>query len=187
MSKAAALATDALRKRKRASKTRPFEIDGQVYDIAFVVLSHEEIREAEFDAVKYITHPDRKLDAVQLAILSPNALVEQERDLFVLAKAIREPGRIDMEIWSVDDLRKLSVEERIWLLAEYNAFAEERSPIKKAAKPEEVSAFIAELKRTRALSTWVQCCDGATLRDTVLSLAEALSMQTTPNSSDTSP
>lgn len=187
MSKAKTLASDALRKRKRASKTVTFEIDGEAHEIALVVLSHEEIREAEIEAVRYVTHPDRKLDAVQLAILSPNALVEQERDLFVLARAIREPGKIDMPLWGVEDLRKLTVEERIWLLGAYNAFAEERSPIKKAAKPEEVSAFIAELKRTQRLSTWVQCSDGATLRDTVLSLAEALSMQTTPSSLDTSP
>lgn len=185
MSKTATLAADALRKRKRASKQVSFEIDGESVEIAFVVLSHEEIREAEIEAVKYITHPDRKLDAVQLAILSPNDLVGQERDLFVLARAIREPGKTDMMLWSVEDLRKLTVEERIWLMGAYNAFAEERSPIKKAAKPEEVSAFIAELKRTGRLSTWVQCSDGAILRDTVLSLAEALSTPTTPLFSDT--
>lgn len=185
MSKAANLATNALRNRKRASKKITFRIEDQDVEIALVVLNHEEIREAEIEAVKYITHPDRKLDPVQLAILSPNALVEQERDLYVLARAIREPDKVDMMPWSVEDVRKLSVEERIWLLGAYNAFAEERSPIKKAAKPEEVFAFIAELKRTGRLSTWVQCSDGATLRDTVLSLAEALPTPTTPPSLDT--
>lgn len=189
MSKTANLAADALRNRKRASKKIAFPVGpgDEPFDIGLVVLTHDEIREAEIAAVKFVTAPERKLDAVQLAILSPNALVEQERDLFVLARAIVHPDKPDMPLWDVEMLRSLTVEERIWLIGAYNAFAEERSPIKKAAKPEEVSAFLAELKRTGALSTWVTCSDSDTLRNTVLSLVEALPVPTMLVSSDTSP
>lgn len=189
MSKAATLAADALRNRKRACKVIAFPVGpgDEPFDIGLVVLTHDEIREAEIAAVKFVTAPERKLDAVQLAILSPNALVEQERDLFVLSRALVHADKPDMPLWDVEMLRKLTVEERIWLIAAYNAFAEERSPIKKAAKPEEVSAFLAELKRTGALSTWVMCSDTDTLRSTVLSLAEALPTPMMRDSSDTSP
>lgn len=189
MSKAATLAADALRNRKRAHKVVAFPVGpgDEPFDIGLVVLTHDEIREAEIAAVKFITAPERKLDAVQLAILSPNALVEQERDLFVLARAIVHADKPDMPLYDAEMLRKLTVEERIWLIAAYNAFAEERSPIKKGVKPEEVSAFLAELKRTGALSTWVMCSDSDTLRSTVLSLVEALPTPTTHDSSGISP
>lgn len=189
VSKTANLAADALRNRKRKHKVVPFPVGpgDEPFDIGIVVLTHDEIREAEIAAVKFVTAPERKLDAVQLAILSPNALVEQERDLFVLSRAIVHADKPDMPLWDVEMLRKLTVEERIWLMGAYNAFAEERSPLKKAAKPEEVSAFLAELKRTGALSTWVMCSDSDTLRSTVLLLVEALPVPTMLDSSDTSP
>lgn len=188
MSKTANLAADALRNRKRKHKVVPFPVGpgDEAFDIGLVVLTHDEIREAEIAAVKFVTAPERKLDAVQLAILSPNALVEQERDLFVLSRAIVHADKPDMPLYDVGMLRKLTVEERIWLIAEYNVFAEERSPLKKAASSEEVIAFLAELKHTDRLRTWSRCSDTDTLRDSLLALAELLPKPTTQSSTDSS-
>lgn len=179
----AQLAAQALRTRKRPHKVVRFPAPPgeRTFDVALVVLTHQEIQDAQIEAVRYLTE-EKKLDAVKLALLSTNALVEIETHVHHLAVACRSVDDPTMPLWSVEDVRSLTYDEREFLLGEYNAFARERSPISRAQSPEEVSAMIAELKRDGALSAWVTCCERATLESTLLALA-ALPARPTSESS----
>lgn len=159
----------------------PAPIGEESFTIAIVVLGGDEIQEAQIAAVKHLVE-EKKLDAVKLALLSPSAIVETEQDYHLLAAACRDPDEISMPLWTADDVRKLTIDERIFLLGEYNAFARERSPISRAKSEQEVSAMLAELKHSGALSAWLTCCERDSLESSVLALVDLLPKPTSENS-----
>lgn len=183
MSTPGQLAAQALRSRKRPHKVVRFPAPQgeKSFQIALVVLGGDEIQEAQIAAVKHLTD-EKKLDGVKLALLSPSAIVETEMDYHLLAAACRDPEEISMPLWNVEEVRSLTVDERVFLLGEYNAFARERSPITRANSEQEVIAMLAELKESGALSAWLTCCERDSLERSVIALADLLPKPTSANS-----
>lgn len=153
--------------------------------IALVVLTRAEIAAAQIAAAKYLVD-EHKLDGVKLALLQPEGLLENEREVQLLARAVRDPSAGLAPLHDVRAMReRLTEDAQAYLIAAYNDFERERSPIRRAKNREELEGMLARLKADGGLSTYLLCCDGDSLRNIALCMAETWS-PTSGSSSGTS-
>lgn len=175
--------------RGAVASVRPHRVTtwpGEDTPIALVVLTRAELMAAQIAAVKHCVD-ELKLDAVKLALLQPEGLLENERDVQLLARAVRDPSMGLAPLHDVRAMReRLTAETQAALIAAYNAFELERSPISRAGSDAELGELLARLKADGGLSTYLLCCDGDSLRNIALYMAKLLS-PTSTSSSATSP
>lgn len=140
--------------------------------IILVVLGREEITDAQIAAVDYLT-VTRKLDAVRLALLQPEGLLDFEREVQILSRAIHDPDAPDHDLLSADDLRvELKPEVQRALIEAYNAYEKKTSPLSTVDDPEALKAYLRSLKVNGGLWTLVTCSAGDSLRSIAHALAD---------------
>lgn len=153
--------------------------------VALVVLSRQDKLDAQIEATRYLL-VKQQLDAVQFAMLQPEGCFEFEREIQLLSKFLREPGSLDMEAFSADELRgALSTEQQEALMRAYNAYERDESPLTQVEDPEKAKAYLRSLKAAGGLSTFLQCCDFGTGSAIAHALAELWLEPASASSSDT--
>lgn len=153
--------------------------------IALVVLGREQIVDAQIAAVEYLVEK-RHLDAVKLALLQPEGLLDFEREVQTLSRAIRDPDSPDLELFSADELRaELRPEVQRALIEAYNAYEKKISPLSKVDDPEALKEYLRSLKANGGLLTLVTCSGGDSLRNIAHALVDLWLEQPSASSSVT--
>lgn len=175
-----------MKKRVRASRVIPWPVPygEQSFNVALVLLTHEELQRAQIAAIEHIR--SLRQDAASLAVLQASSFVEIETEVQVLALALREAEQPDMPYKTALELREeMTLVEREALMRAYNAFEQDRSPFSRERDPQKIVAQIHESKTRGVLSDLVNFYDTFSLRSTLLALAEALPTPTNESSPST--
>ena len=153
--------------------------------IALVVLTRKEIEQASLAAAKYL-RAELKIDPIDLALVQSDLLHENERIIQTLAAALRQPECVDLRAFEPAALREaITAEEQNALVAAYNAFERERSPLTNAEDPEKALDEVIRLGKPEAQWISLQYCEVDSLRAIAICAVKRLTPQTSTSSSDT--
>lgn len=153
--------------------------------VALVILTRKEIEQALLAAAKYL-RAELKVDPIDLSLVQADLFLEAEKEIQLLAAALRRPDCISVRAFETAALRDdVTSEEQIALMQAYNAYEKERSPLSKGDDPEKVLDEVIRLGKPEAQWTWAQYCEPGTLRDIAICAVKRLSLQTSENSSAT--
>lgn len=143
---------------------------------------------ARASAFRFLTGPCGFADD-HLYTKAGESLVDFEVKVQVLASALVEASPPHAPVAKdADELRAMLDPDEVAVLFEHFLdWQEERSPISRATRWEEVEDHLAALGKGSMPASWLAGCDAATLRVMVAELAARWTTATRPNSSPTSP